>query len=90
NLPINVVVFNDGRLKNIKKEQEAHGYAEFGTEFVNPNFAEFANSCGGLGVRVENPEELDGALKEAFASDKPAIVDVIVDQTEMAAAVKRV
>ncbi|MEE8403724.1 MAG: thiamine pyrophosphate-binding protein, partial [Candidatus Hydrothermarchaeaceae archaeon] len=47
NLPINVVVFNDGRLKNIKKEQEAHGYAEFGTEFVNPNFAEFANSCGG-------------------------------------------
>ncbi len=60
-----------------------YGYREFGTEFVNPNFAEFAKSCGGEGYRVEKPEELDTALELAFKSDKPVIVDVVVDPEKM-------
>lgn len=90
NLPINVVVFNDSKLKNIKKEQAMYGYEEFGVNFVNPNFAEFANSCGGFGMRVKDPKKLDDALEKAFNSNKPAIVEVIVDPEEMAPAVKRV
>ncbi len=82
-LPVKVVVFNDNKLKNIKKEQMMYGYREFGTEFVNPNFAEFAKSCGGEGYRVEKPEELDTALELAFKSDKPVIVDVVVDPEKM-------
>ncbi|MGQ9718796.1 MAG: thiamine pyrophosphate-binding protein [Nitrososphaerales archaeon] len=82
-LPIKVVIFNDSRLKNIRKEQGMYGYPEFGTTLVNPNFSDFAKSCGGDGYRVERPEELDAALDSAFSSRKPAIVDVVMDPEKL-------
>ncbi|PWB55204.1 MAG: pyruvate dehydrogenase [Candidatus Methanoperedenaceae archaeon] len=88
-LPVKIIIFNDGMLKNIKKEQEMYGYEAFGVEFINPDFAEFARSCGGDGFRVERPDELDTAIEKAFASDKPAIVDVVIDKTKMAMPVVR-
>ena len=88
-LPIKVVIFNDGKLKNIKKEQLRDGYPEFGVDFINPNFAEFAESCGGEGYRVEDPKELDQALKTAFATNNPVIIDVVIDPEKMAFAQKR-
>ena len=78
-LPVTVIVFNDGKLKNIKKEQESYGYPEYRVNFANPNMAEMANSSGGLGIRVSDPENLDRALAEALSSSKPAIVEVMVD-----------
>ncbi len=89
-LPIKVVVFNDGKLKNITKEQAMHNYPEYGVRFKNPDFAAYAESCGGLGIKVERPENLDDALREAFASSKPAIVDVHVDPEKTAPATVRV
>ncbi|MHA2378219.1 MAG: thiamine pyrophosphate-dependent enzyme [Candidatus Thorarchaeota archaeon] len=89
-LPIKVIVFNDGMLKNIKKEQNRDGYPEYGIFFPNPNFGEFAESAGGFGVRVDDPLKLDEALKKAFDSDKPALVDVLVDPEKMRAGTKRV
>jgi pyruvate oxidase len=90
NLDITAIVFNDRKLKNIKKEQLREGFPEFGVSFPNPNFAEFAEACGGLGIRVEKAEDLDAALRTAFDSGKPSIVEVIVDPDEMAASTKRV
>jgi pyruvate oxidase len=89
-LPINIVVMNDGRLKNIKKEQAGEGYPEFGISFPNPDFAAFARSCGGLGYRVESPGDLDAAMSEAFASDRPTIIDVVVDPERVAASARTV
>ena len=73
-LAITVILFNDGKLKNIMKEQEGYGYPEYRVSFPNPNFAEFANSAGGLGIRVSNPKELDDALLEALNSSQPSQV----------------
>jgi pyruvate oxidase len=78
-LPITVIVFNDGKLKNIKKEQESYGYPEYRVSFANPNIAEMANSSGGLGIRVTDPEKLGPAISEALDSSKPSIVEVMVD-----------
>lgn len=78
-LPITVVVFNDGKLKNIKKEQELYGYPEYRVSFPNPNFADMAASAGGLGIRVSEPENLDNALQEALSSSLPALVEMMVD-----------
>jgi thiamine pyrophosphate-dependent acetolactate synthase large subunit-like protein/rubredoxin len=89
NLGITVIVFNDGKLKNIKKEQERDGYPEFGVDFPNPDFAQFAASCGGEGYRVENPSELDGVLRKALTSGRPTIVDVLVDPRRMAVSGKK-
>ncbi len=79
NLPITVIVFNDAKLKNIKKEQESYGYPEYRVSFTNPNIAEMANSSGGLGVRVTDPEMLGPSIEEALNSSKPSIVEVMVD-----------
>jgi pyruvate oxidase len=88
-LPITVIVFNDGKLKNIKKEQESYGYPEYRVSFTNPNMAEMAKSSGGLGIRVEDPLKLDPALEEAFDSSQPAIVEVMVDSDVYINAVRR-
>jgi acetolactate synthase-1/2/3 large subunit len=43
------------------------------------NFARIAEEIGALGIRVEEPGELRGALDQALASGRPAVVDVVTD-----------
>lgn len=57
------------------------GLAEYATDLVNPDFAAFARSCGGLGIRVEREEDLDDAIRTALEFDLPALVEVITDPT---------
>ena len=47
--------------------------------FPDTDFAKLAEDMGGFGVRVERPEDLQGAMAEAAASGKPAVVDVVTD-----------
>jgi pyruvate dehydrogenase (quinone) len=82
-LPVKVVVFNNGALGFVELEMKAAGILNFGTELVNPSFAEIATACGFLGLRVEKPEEVKGALEQAFAYDGPALVDVVVNRQEL-------
>lgn len=89
-LPITVIAFNDGKLKNIKKEQEEYGYPEYRVQFPNPSLAEIANSSGGLGIRVEDPKKLDDALRQALDSPLPAIVEVLIDRDAYIQAVHKV
>ncbi|TFH44486.1 MAG: thiamine pyrophosphate-binding protein, partial [ANME-2 cluster archaeon] len=89
-LAITVIVFNDGKLKNIKKEQNMEHYPEFGVSFPNPDFAGFATSCGGEGYTIEDPGELDDVLKKALVSDKPSLIQIMVDTEKIAPSTKRV
>lgn len=81
-LPIVVIVFNNHKIAMIKFEQEVMGNAEFGTDLHNPDFARYAEICGGVGFRVEQPDQLLPALRQAVALGKPCIVDVLVDAKE--------
>ncbi|MDC3414502.1 pyruvate oxidase [Terrihalobacillus insolitus] len=81
-LPLVVIVFNNHKIAMIKFEQEVMGNAEFGTNLQNPNFARYADICGGIGYRVEQPEEIVSTLEKALAQKKPCIVDVVVDANE--------
>ncbi|MCK4286167.1 MAG: thiamine pyrophosphate-binding protein, partial [Candidatus Lokiarchaeota archaeon] len=89
-LNIVVVIFHDCVLKNIKKELIRDGYPIFGVEFPNPNFAEFAQSSGGFGIRVKTPDKLDEALQKSLSSGKPSIIEVMTDPDKMAASTKKV
>jgi pyruvate dehydrogenase (quinone)/pyruvate oxidase len=83
NLPILVVIIKNNTLGQIRWEQIVFlGNPEYGCELYNPNFAKFAEACGGLGFTVERPEEIRPALERALASGKPALVEVIVDPNE--------
>jgi thiamine pyrophosphate-dependent acetolactate synthase large subunit-like protein len=47
------------------------------TDLVNPDFAAFAELCGGRGFRVDEPEDLEPALAEALQTDGgPSLVEV--------------
>ena len=83
--PLNVIVFNNGQLGFVKIEMEATGYAEFhdATDLLNPDFAQWARACGGLGFTVREPEDLVSALDEALHSPKPCVLDVMVDPSEI-------
>jgi pyruvate dehydrogenase (quinone)/pyruvate oxidase len=82
-LPVKVVVCNNGVLGQILWEQMALGYPEHGVRFQGPaDFAPWATACGGLGTRVVNADDLEPALRAAFAHDGPALVDVVVNPDE--------
>jgi pyruvate dehydrogenase (quinone) len=82
-LPVVVVVIKNNVLGQIKWEQIVFlGNPEYGVDLHNPNFARFAELCGGVGWTVERPEEIRPALEAALGSDKPALVEVVVDPYE--------
>lgn len=83
NLPVNVVVFNNSTLGFVELEMKAAGWLPYGTELVNPNFAKLAESAGILGIRVEDPGDLQRSLARAFAHKGPALVDVVVNRQEL-------
>ncbi|MFM0011141.1 ubiquinone-dependent pyruvate dehydrogenase [Paraburkholderia sediminicola] len=82
-LPIKIVVFNNGLLGFVDIEMKAGGFLPVGTHLDNPDFAKVAQAMGIHGVRVEDPALLGGAIKEAFAHDGPALIDVVTDPLEL-------
>lgn len=73
------VLLDNGQLGKISKEQRAVEMDVWQTSLVNPDFAAYATSCGGLGLRVVRADGLDAALTEALAFDGPALVHVTAD-----------
>ncbi|MDY7092991.1 MAG: thiamine pyrophosphate-binding protein [Acidobacteriota bacterium] len=78
-MKITHVLLNNGELGKISKEQRAGQLDVWQTALHNPNFAQFAENCGALGIRVTRAAELDEALERALAHDGPALVEVMAD-----------
>jgi thiamine pyrophosphate-dependent acetolactate synthase large subunit-like protein len=84
NLPVKVVIFNNGLLGFVELEMKAAGFTDFAVNLQNPDFAAMANAMGIHGTRVEDPADLRGALEAAFAHPGPALVDVLTNPQELA------
>ena len=79
-LPVVVVVFNNGSLDFVRIEQQEAGVVPFGTDFQNPNFAMVAQAMGAKGIRLEDPADVEDALREALAHRSgPVVLDAVVD-----------
>jgi pyruvate dehydrogenase (quinone) len=83
NLPVKVIVFDNGALSFVELEMKAAGIVTYGTDLDNPDFAAIARDIGLFGARVEKAGELDDALRAAFDHDGPALVDVRTDRSEL-------
>jgi acetolactate synthase-1/2/3 large subunit len=79
NLPIVVVVFNDRKLNMIKLQQLRRGYDPKGTSFGETDFAQIARGFGLESTRVTTEAELDAALEQALASNRPWLIDAMVN-----------
>jgi pyruvate dehydrogenase (quinone) len=82
-LPVKLVVLNNGALAFVELEMKADGIVNYGTDLENPSFAEIARAVGLHGVRVDHPSELDDALRDAFAHPGPALVEVMTLRHEL-------
>ncbi len=82
-LPITVVIFNNEKLGLIQLEQEALGNPDFETTIAQPDFAQYAELCGGRGWNVTRAEELVDTLKTAFNTSAPCVVNVMIDPNEI-------
>ena len=78
-LPMVIIILNNHELGMIRVEQQVEKYPNFATSLHNPDFAVYAQSCGGEGIRVEKPDDLAPAIRWALQQNCPVIVDVITD-----------
>ncbi len=80
---VTVINNNSGFGQSIVGVNQAYGDSPGRREdvygFQTTNFAKLAESIGCLGIRVESPDAISDALKEALAADRPAVVDVLTD-----------
>jgi len=78
-LPMLIVVFNNQTLGMIEMEQEGKGMPAWQTDLHNPNFAAFAQLCGGDGLRINDPAQLPAAVAQGLNSPVPFVLDVMID-----------
>ena len=84
-LPIVVVIVNNGYLGMVRQWQDMffeERFSQIHLTHAVPDYAALARAYGGVGLTVENEDELEGALAEALACGRTAVVDCRVDPRE--------
>lgn len=79
NAKLLVVVFNDASLSLIDIKQQSRGMEKRGTGWPRPNFAKVAVGLGCRAWQVDTVADYQLALQDAFASNGPALIDVVLD-----------
>jgi acetolactate synthase-1/2/3 large subunit len=75
-----IVIFNDSTYSAVKDEQASNRGGRFiGVDLINPDYLKIADAYGIPGVRAENPEALERAMREAMDRDLPSIIDVPIE-----------
>jgi thiamine pyrophosphate-dependent acetolactate synthase large subunit-like protein len=75
-----MIVLNDGAFgQTFMQQSNIYGHT-YGTAFQSPDFAAIAKACGAESIRVNDPIDVEGALRQGLAATKnrPALVEVIV------------
>jgi len=77
-----VLVLNDSAYGMIRWKQYGMGYPDFGLEFNNPDFIQYAESFGAKGHRVASSDDFAPLLESCFTAGGVHLVDVPVDYSE--------
>ena len=78
-LDLVVLVLNDSAYGMIRWKQAQMGLADFGLQFANPDFVQYARSYGAKGHHLGEGDRLEELLTEAFANGGVHLIDVPVD-----------
>ena len=78
-LDLVVIILNDSAYGMIKWKQEGEGFENYGLDFNNPDFVQYANSFGAKGYRPESLSEFDEILDTALNSKGVHLIDLPVD-----------
>jgi acetolactate synthase-1/2/3 large subunit len=83
-LPVKIFILNNEYMGMVRQWQELlHGgrYSQSYSESL-PDFVKLAEAYGGVGLRCDNPSDLDAAILEMINIDRPVIFDCVVDKHE--------
>jgi len=85
NLPVKVVILNNGCLGMVRQWQELFYDKRYAISKLEcmPNFVKLAEAYGAVGFEVEHESEVDRVLKKAFTNGRPTLIDVHVNPEEM-------
>ncbi|MDB5110313.1 MAG: pyruvate dehydrogenase, partial [Mucilaginibacter sp.] len=83
-LPIKIVIFNNRSLGMVKLEMEVAGLPDWQTDMYNPDFAIVAQAMGIKGIKVNDPDEVEQALREALEYNGPVLLDIMTDPNALA------
>jgi len=84
-LPIKVINLNNRFLGMVRQWQEFQYKSRYSHSYMDalPDFVKLAEAYGHVGMRIEKPADVEGALKEALMlKDRLVFMDFITDQTE--------
>lgn len=81
-LELVVLILRDDAYGMIKWKQANMGFDNFGLDYGNPDFVQYANSYGAQGHRLESTESLTSLLEECFETPGVHLIEVPVDYSE--------
>jgi len=84
NLPVKIFILNNQYMGMVRQWQELlheKNYSESYSKAL-PDFVKLAEAYGCVGIRAEDPDELDEKIEEMINTDGPVIFDCHVDQDE--------
>jgi acetolactate synthase-1/2/3 large subunit len=84
NLPVKIFIINNNYMGMVRQWQELlheKNYSESYSKAL-PDFVKLAEAYGCVGIRAEDPNELDEKIEEMINTDGPVIFDCQVDQDE--------
>ncbi|NOQ81254.1 MAG: acetolactate synthase large subunit [Methylophaga sp.] len=82
NIAIVILIWNDASYGLIEWKQHNQFGRSSNVKFTNPDFVQYAQSFGAVGIKIETTEQLMPALNEALARDTVTIIDCPVDYRE--------
>ena len=83
-LPVKVFILNNSYMGMVRQWQELlHGsrYSESYSEAL-PDFVKLAEAYGGVGIRCDDPADLDAAILKMIDTPHPVIFDCVVEREE--------
>ncbi|MFL6648896.1 MAG: thiamine pyrophosphate-dependent enzyme, partial [Sulfurifustaceae bacterium] len=84
-LPIKIINLNNRYMGMVRQWQEFFYDRRYSHSYMDalPDFVQLAQAYGHVGMRIDKPGDVEGAIKEALqAKDKLVFLDFITDQTE--------
>lgn len=79
NLDLVVIILNDSAFGMIKWKQEGMGFDNFGLDYKNPDFVQYAQSYGAIGHRPTSCDDFVTTLDKALKSKGVHLIDLAVD-----------
>ncbi|MCX2429178.1 thiamine pyrophosphate-dependent enzyme [Pedobacter sp. GR22-10] len=83
-LPIKIIVFNNRALGMVKLEMEVDGLPDNETDMINPDFALVAQAMGFKGITINQPDDVEVAIANAFAEDGPVLLNIMTNPNALA------